>query len=260
MITRRAILAAGLATPFCATAATRPPPAALPLSRLDLPWWKQRFLEKQQALNVAPCDVAFYGDSITQFFEQKGPEPWRNYAPIWDRFYAGRKALNFGFKGDATSHLLWRIENGETTGISPRAAVVLIGANNFGKLHWPAEPSFAGIEAVMSALLTRLPKTQFMLLAVLPSIRPQRGWVDVQTAAINAMMAQRYGHGAEKRISYRNLAPIFMKNGAVDPAAFMDIHLTPPDPPLHPSPDSARKMLAAIEPWMAHVLGDKARL
>jgi len=47
--------------------------------------------------------------------------------------------VNLGFVGDTTASLLWRIDNGEATGIEPKVAVILIGANNLGHLHWSTD-------------------------------------------------------------------------------------------------------------------------
>ena len=100
-----------------------------------------------------------------------GPPDWRDFAPVWQRFYGDRNAVNLGFNGDATSHLLWRIENGEVAGIAPKVAVILIGANNLGRLHWSAEDTVAGIDAIVTQLRHRLPHTKLLLLGVLPSDR-----------------------------------------------------------------------------------------
>ena len=232
------------------------PPAATPYSRMDLPWWKERFALKQAALHAGPADLLWLGDSITQQFEEAGPEPWRDFAPIWARFYAPRHAVNLGFKGDATAHLLWRIEHGETDGIHPRLAIVLIGANNFGHLHWPAAPTVQGIQAIVFALHQRLPGTKILLLSVLPSIRS--AWVDQNTKAANQALAELYGHGAD--VTFLELSSLFMKNGRVDPAAFLDPHLTPPDPPLHPSAQTQRRIAEAIEPTVSRLMGDTNRL
>ena len=141
---RRALLA-GLAA-LCLGGAGLPDRAAsLPLSRADLPWWRARLAQKAAELRAAPrVDLVWYGDSITQDWERKGPAPWGDFAPVWQHYYGGRHALDMGFNGDATSHLLWRIENGEAAGIHPRVAVVLIGANNFGHLHWGGRPDRGG--------------------------------------------------------------------------------------------------------------------
>jgi lysophospholipase L1-like esterase len=211
---------------------------------MDLPWWHQRFVEKQAELARGPVDLVWLGDSITQDFEIAGPEPWRDFAPVWAKYYAPLHAVNLGFRGDATSHLLWRIENGETDGIHPRLAIVLIGANNFGHLHWGAEPTLQGIETIVAELHRRWPGTKVLLLGVLPSIRS--AWVDANTVALNRALAARYGDGRE--VVFRDLSGLFLKGGRVDPAAFIDPHLTPPDPPLHPTAQLMAKMAEAIAP------------
>src|SRR6478752_983384 len=81
-------------------------PAATPLSRMNLPWWRARFEEKQDELRSRRVDLLFLGDSITQDWEVEGPPEWRDFVPLWQRFYGDRNAVNLGFNGDATSHLL----------------------------------------------------------------------------------------------------------------------------------------------------------
>jgi len=247
----------GLAS-LCVAAAPLPP-AARPYSRMDLPWWRARFEAKQAELQQmrGHVDLLWLGDSITQDFEESGPQPWRDFKPVWDRFYGGRNAINLGFKGDATAHLLWRIENGETEGMHPKLAIVLIGANNFGHLHWPAEPTLVGIDTVISALHRRLPETKILLLGVLPSIR--NAWVDENTAALNHALAARYGTGGDPLVIYKDLSGLFLKDGRVDAGRFLDPQLTPPDPPLHPSAQTQARMAEAIEPVVSRILGDRNR-
>src|SRR2546423_1336353 len=139
--------------------------AATPLSRMDLPWWRARFEAKQAELRKGNFDLVFLGDSLTQAWENHGPPDWLDSAPVWRRFYGDRNAINLGFTGDTTAHLLWRIENGEVAGIAPKVAVVLIGANNLGRLHWSGEDTIAGIDAVVAELSRRLPQTKLVLLA-----------------------------------------------------------------------------------------------
>jgi len=123
--------------------------AATPLSRMETPWWRARHEEKLQEIKGRPVDLVWLGDSITQNWERHGPPDWMDFAPAWERFYGGRHAVNLGFKGDNTGHLLWRMQNGELDGIQPRAAVVLVGANNMGRVHWSAPQTLAGIDAVL---------------------------------------------------------------------------------------------------------------
>jgi lysophospholipase L1-like esterase len=229
--------------------------AATPISRMNVSWWRDRFEAKQQELRKGPVDLIFLGDSITEDYELSGPPEWQDFVPIWQHFYGNRHAVNLGIKGDATSHLLWRIENGETTGISPKVAVILIGANNLGRLHWSAEDTVAGIAAIIQQLRHRLPRTRLLLLGVLPSERS--AWVTGTTLAINRMLAARYGNGGD--VTYLDIGHVFMRDGKLDRDLFLDPKLTPPEPPLHPSAEGQRRMAEAIEPALASLLGDRSR-
>ena len=237
---RRALLAAPLVM-----AAGKVPLAATPLSRMDTPWWRERHLAKLAELKRGPVDLVFLGDSITQNWERAGPEPWANFAPVWQRLYGPRHAVNLGFKGDATSHLLWRMKNGELDGISPKAAVILIGANNLGRLHWPAADTIAGIGAVVTEARLRLPRTRLLLLGVLPSERSP--WATATTLEINRGLAAAYGSGGTAGLVYRDVSAVFMKNGAFDRTQFYDPLLKPPEPPLHPTAQAQERMALAIE-------------
>ena len=236
--------------------AERVPVAATPISRMDTPWWRQRHNEKLAELRRGPVDLIWLGDSITQDWELAGPPEWRDFAPVWRQFYGDRHAVNLGFKGDSTAHLLWRMENGELDGIQPKAAVVLIGANNMGRVHWNAEQTVAGIEAVVALLRRRLPQTKVLLLGVLPSIRSK--WVTRTTNQVNRALAERFPPGAPPGgpITYVDLSPLFLHGVEVDRTQFLDDLLTPPDPPLHPTAQAQRRMAEAIEPALAGMLGD----
>lgn len=237
--------------------AAGPPLAAVPISRMYLHWWRARHEEKLAEIHRQRVDLVFLGDSITQNYERAGPQPWLDFRPVWQHFYGHRHAVNLGFKGDATSHLLWRIEHGEISGIAPRAAVILIGANDLGRLHWSAADTVDGIEMVVREVRRRLPQTGIVLLGVLPSIRS--AWVSATTAEINRALAARYGGGTVPGVTYVDVSSIFMKDGRVDPAQFLDPHLTPPEPALHPTPAAQARMAEAIEPALRRLLAEGPR-
>jgi lysophospholipase L1-like esterase len=241
-------------------AAAPPPPhsvlAATPISRMNQSWWRARHEAKLEELQGHHVDLIFLGDSITQDYEVSGPPDWRDFAPVWQRFYGSRNAVNLGFNGDATSHLLWRIENGEVAGIAPKVAVILIGANNLGRLHWPPEDTVAGIDAIVVQLRHRLPHTKLLLLGVLPSDRS--AWATQSTVTINRGLAARYRHGGD--VTYLDIGQVFMRNGTLNRDLFFDPLLTPPAAPLHPTAEGQTLMAQAIEPTLAALLGDKAHV
>ncbi|WP_428485735.1 GDSL-type esterase/lipase family protein [Rhodopila sp.] len=227
--------------------------AAVPISRMDLPWWRARHEAKLQALARVHPTLIFLGDSITQDWEKSGPPAWRDFAPDWQRFYGDRNAVNLGFIGDTTANLLWRIRNGEVAGIAPKVAVLLIGANNLGRVHWSAADTVAGIDTIITELRHRLPQTRILLLGVLPSARS--AWVSETTRQINTQLASRYKDVPS--VTYLDLTVIFMRNGMLNRALYLDPRLTPPDPPLHPSAEGQRLMSRTMEPVLAEMLGDR---
>jgi len=245
LIRRRALLALPLLAAVPAQAAV--PAAAQPISRMDTPWWRARHEAKLAELTRVQPGLIWLGDSITENFERDGPEPWARYQPVWQRYYAPDRAVNLGFKGDATSHLLWRITHGELDGIAPSAAVVLIGANNLGRLHWSAADTIAGIETLIHETRRRLPTTRILLLSVLPSDRTP--WASETTLTINQGLAQRFANVTG--VTYQDVTSLFVRNGSLDHSLFYDPLLTPPEPALHPTAAGMAKLAAAIQPQLA---------
>jgi hypothetical protein len=225
--------------------------AATPLSRLDLPWWRQRFTAKQAELASSDAELLFLGDSITAQWETDGPAPWQHYRPVWQEFYGRRRAVNLGFTGDCTSHLLWRLQNGELEHVRPKAAVMLIGANNFGRLHWGAEMTIPGILACVAELRRRSPATRLLVLSVLPSDRGP--WVAENMRLTNQALARDLA--GDRLTSFLDVTRLFTRpDGQIDTERFRDRFLTPPDPALHPTAPAMGDLARFIEPSVARML------
>ena len=145
----------------CATLETKSHQAIIPASKSDT-WWQQRHTDiLSQIATHNPVDLIFIGDSITQNIK---PE-------IWSQYYASYNPLNLGFSGDMTQNVLWRLENGEISGISPKLAVVLIGTNNTyppaGQVY-TSEEIADGIMAICCKVRRNLPNTKILILAIFP--------------------------------------------------------------------------------------------
>ena len=104
-------------------------------------------------------DLLLIGDSITHGWEGKGKK-------IWEQYYTKRNAVNLGIGGDRTQHVIWRLDNGNIKGISPKAAVVMIGTNNSGN-NTPQEIA-DGLKVITEQLRVKLPKTKVLLLGIFP--------------------------------------------------------------------------------------------
>jgi lysophospholipase L1-like esterase len=237
-----------------AAAAETAPPTAGPIGRLDDLNWKARHEAMLLEASSRPVRLVLLGDSITANYELKGPEPLRDYSGVWQRYYADRYALNLGFSGDGTRHLLWRIMHGGIDSIAPKVAVILIGTNDIGWLHRTAADTVAGIDVVVAEMHLRLPATKILLVGLLPSDRGT--WVRQATTEINSALAAHYGNGQVPYVTYRDVSPAFLKNSALDNSLFSDPHKVPPEPALHPSPEGQERMAAALEPTLSELLGD----
>ena len=223
-----------------------------PVSRMGQDWWHARFEAKQVELRHAPVDLLWLGDSITQNWERSSPESWQDFDPAWQRFYGDRHAVDLGFKGDSTCHLLWRLEHGELDAISPRVAIVLIGANNFGHIHTDADETFDGIQAIVDVIHRRLPQTHIVLLGVLPSMRSD--WVSTNTTRLNNRLQGIPAH--RFYVTYADVGDLFLTRGRADATKFIDPRLTPPAPPLHPTAQVQAEIAGRIEPIISRLLQD----
>ena len=142
--------------PAAATKPRTPEDAVTPVPK-DLNRHAQ-FLER---IKDGPVDLVFFGDSITDHWSKIGELSWAEYAPY--------HPANFGVSADQTSHVLWRINNGELDGIHPRVAVVLIGTNNLGRnLDEKPEWTAAGIKKIVDTIHQKLPETKVLLLGIFP--------------------------------------------------------------------------------------------
>jgi lysophospholipase L1-like esterase len=237
--------AATIEAPPPATAVVAPQPAALvPVPRSG------NWMRRQDAINArvkqGNVDLVFIGDSITQGWEGKGKE-------VWEKYYAKRNAANLGISGDQTQHVLWRLENGNIDGISPKLAVIMIGTNNAGNKQ-QAEDVAAGVKAIVDKLREKLPQTKLLLLAIFPrgaadndSRRDDKLKFNETNLKANEIIAKL---ADDKMIFYMDINDKFLDS---------DHKLTKEIMPdfLHPGDKGYTIWAEAIEPTVAKLMGEK---
>ncbi|MGA2031968.1 MAG: platelet-activating factor acetylhydrolase IB subunit [Thermoguttaceae bacterium] len=201
--------------------------------------WLMRFNEINARVKQGNADLVFIGDSITQGWEGRGARD------IWNKFYAKRNAVNLGIGGDQTQHVLWRLENGNIDHISPKLAVLMVGTNNAG-LNKPDDIA-NGIKAIVRELRTRLPRTQILLMGVLPrgvDNSDLKRWSTVQTNRIISALADG------KNVFYMDIGAKFVnRDDSISTDLMPDL--------LHLSPKGYQVWAEAIEPLVAKLLGEK---
>jgi lysophospholipase L1-like esterase len=127
-------------------------------------------------------NVVFLGDSITAGWSGN------NGKAIWAERFAPLKAVNFGIGGDRTQHVLWRVQNGNFDGITPKAVVLMIGTNNSGSNTAPQIAE--GVTAIVKEIQARTPSTKILLLAVFPRSEKPADAVRVKLAEVNSLIAK----------------------------------------------------------------------
>jgi lysophospholipase L1-like esterase len=104
------------------------------------------------------------GDSITDWWRRAGLSVYlANFEPM--------NCANFGIAGDRTQGVLWRMDNGELEGYSPKLMMLMIGTNNLsGRTTAPNTPAeiAEAIGAIVTKFRTKFPSAQVLLLGVFP--------------------------------------------------------------------------------------------
>lgn len=113
-------------------------------------------------------DVYFVGDSITRRW---GATDYPEFLANWMKNFHGWNAANFGWGGDTTQNILWRLENGELDGVKPKVIVLLAGTNNVGRAPGD-EAKIAditrGIRALIDLCRNKAPGATVILTAIFP--------------------------------------------------------------------------------------------
>ena len=200
------------------------------------PGWMARHEAMNSKAKAGGIELIYIGDSIVQFFETKGLD-------VWNRHYAPRKALNLGISGDRTQHVIWRLDNGNLDGISPKLAIVMIGQNNGG--HNSAEEIAEGVTAVVGRLRTKLPQTKILLLGIFQ--RREKPTPEREVLAKANEIISKLADG--KTIHFMDINSLFVQADGTIPADLM------PDFE-HPSAKGYQTWAEAIEPEVAKLMGD----
>ncbi len=135
--------------------------ATIPATRGDEAWWAKRDREKRQQAQQGGHDLVFIGDSITQGWEGAGRD-------IWQQHFGDVKALNLGFSGDRTEHVIWRLSQNQMGPNRPQVAVIMIGTNNAGHSQQDPAQTAAGVQEIVRLLRQKSPKTKILLQSIFP--------------------------------------------------------------------------------------------
>jgi lysophospholipase L1-like esterase len=129
-----------------------------------------------QKAHAGHIDLYFLGDSITRRWGTSDAQ-YHEFYENWQRNFHGWNAADFGWGGDTTGNILWRLEQGELDGVNPRVIVLLAGTNDLGAaLEHQGRPRdsedevVTGITALVRACRMRAPEATLILTSITPRI------------------------------------------------------------------------------------------
>lgn len=207
-----------------------------PVNTAIVPNLAQFFRAKhEQNLEVARAgdvELLLMGDSITDFWRNEdGPFAGK---PVLDEYFGQWKIANFGIAGDTTQGVLYRLQNGEGEGFSPRAVMLMIGTNNTARNTAPEIAE--GVGAVVLELENRFPEAEILLLGIFP--RSEAGNpVRATIAGINGIISRL---DQRERVHYLDIGDVFLDADGNIPTSIMS-------DALHPGPEGYRLWAEAVQ-------------
>lgn len=189
-----------------AASAQLTPPADKAVPRSDQNSMKahEQLVEKARKGGI---DLYFLGDSITRRWGTSDAQ-YSAFYENWKRNFFGWNAGNFGWGGDTTQNILWRITNGELDGVNPKVIVLMAGTNNVGSKS-PKDAADAeskasdvanGIKAIIDVCRKQAPKATIIVVGIFP--RNDNMAVMPVINSINAKIA-RFANG--KKVRFLNV-------------------------------------------------------
>jgi lysophospholipase L1-like esterase len=128
------------------------------------PFQEERHQAFVEEAGGGAIECLLMGDSITDWWRRAG-------LPVYEANFSDLDCANFGIAGDRTQGVLWRMQNGELEGYSPKAMMLMIGTNNLsGRNRTPNTPAeiAMGVATIVNTFRVRFPDAKVLLLGVFP--------------------------------------------------------------------------------------------
>ena len=182
------------------------------------------------------------GDSITNNFENE-----KVGLKVWQKYFVPLKAINLGFGGDRTEHVLWRLDHLPVLKKAPKAAVLLIGTNNICWGSDTPKQAAEGVQAIARKLKEIYPEMKVLVLGVFPRRRNLDHPHRKQIIELNSYLPELLK--GMKGVSFKDIGPAFL-----DGKGFLSEEMMPDT--THPSEKGHEVWAKAIAPDLKEALGE----
>lgn len=195
------------------------------------------FLERAK---LGGIELLFLGDSILQGWGDSAQKD------LWKLNFDAYKLANFSVGGDRTQQILWRIDNGELDGLTPKVVVLEIGGNNLWSNDKP-EKIADGIKKIVELIRKKLPAAKVLVLGILPAQKSNTDGIRDKIKQVNAQTA-KLDDGAS--IRFLDIGANFTDaNGVID----LDKELYQPDY-VHLKTKGYEAWATAVKPVLAELM------
>ena len=209
-------------------------------------WWCAKHYGKLNEIKErGDALVAFYGDSITELWE------WQDRGKaLWDEQFVNGpyKGICFGYSGDCTQHLMWRLDNGEMEGLHPKVVVLQIGTNN-SWLHpeYPAADTILAISAILQQIRNKFSDAKIIMCPIPPCGELPDDPRRIKNAVVNKEI-KKMADGRD--IIWLDWShPLLKPDGKVDQTLFYDF--------VHPTKEGYEKWFQVLKPLLDEFLAPK---
>ena len=215
--------------------------AVVPAPRIA-EWWFARQAEKIGLMSKGDIDLLMVGDSITHNFENEEVG-----LKVWEKHFVPLRAINLGFGGDRTEHVLWRLDHLPVMKKAPKGAVLLIGTNNICWGSDTPKQAAEGVQAIARKLKEIYPNMEVLVLGVFPRRRnldhPHRKQINELNSYLPELLEDING------VKFLDIGPAFLDDNGFLPEEMM------PDT-THPSEKGHEVWAEAIAPELKRMLGE----
>jgi beta-glucosidase len=214
--------------------------AVVPAPRIEQ-WWFARQAEKIGLMAKGDIDLLMVGDSITHNFENA-----KVGLKVWEKYFVPLKAINLGFGGDRTQHVLWRLDHLPKLKKAPKVAVVMIGTNNICWGSDKPKQAAEGVQAIVKKLKDIYPETKVLVLGVFPRRRKLNHPHRKQIIELNSYLPGLLK--GMKGVTFMDIGPKFL-----DDKGFLTKEMMPDT--THPSEKGHEIWAKAIIPVLKKMMG-----
>eukprot|EP00191_Tetraselmis_sp_GSL018_P021509 CAMPEP_0177596024 /NCGR_PEP_ID=MMETSP0419_2-20121207/10749_1 /TAXON_ID=582737 /ORGANISM="Tetraselmis sp., Strain GSL018" /LENGTH=361 /DNA_ID=CAMNT_0019087683 /DNA_START=240 /DNA_END=1321 /DNA_ORIENTATION=- len=189
--------------------------------------WERRLSKNVEKITRDECelDMIWFGDSITEFWEDKAGHVWEDMYEVSGSF----RGVYSGISGDTSSQLLFRLQNGEFSYQYPKAIVIHIGTNdvmyatdfelaNEDHVRNTAKAVRQRMESILAYIRQKACDTHIILVGVIAAGNSDTdvSWPSKFTDSVNAVNAEFQKLAAENRkVDFVDCQSLFLvKDGA----------------------------------------------